>query len=266
MKKVVHIFGMTNTGKTTIAKAMVSKYPHINIEHIDADEHRLTTCKDLGFSKEDRIENVRRLTELANNSKADIVLLTAVTPFEQSRSAGNFNVMLSAPLDVLVGRDTKEVYSRTEGVAGVSSPFEDAQGACLRLDTREFNVQQCVDEIIRYAGLLPKYAMFVGRWQTLHAGHDWLFNQRLDKGENVLICIRDVAPSQKDPLTASEVRRGMEERYSDLINEGRIRLLIIPDISSINYGRDVGYEVVKHDPPEDIGRVSGTSIRASNTK
>ena len=142
MKKVVHIFGMTNTGKTTIAKAMVSKYPHINIEHIDADEHRLTTCKDLGFSKEDRIENVRRLTELANNSKADIVLLTAVTPFEQSRSAGNFNVMLSAPLDVLVGRDTKEVYSRTEGVAGVSSPFEDAQGACLRLDTREFNVQQ----------------------------------------------------------------------------------------------------------------------------
>lgn len=257
---------MTNAGKTTIAKAMVSKYPNLNIEHIDADEHRLTTCKDLGFSKEDRIENVRRLTELANNSKSDIVLLTAVTPFEQSRSAGNFNVLLSAPLEVLVNRDTKGVYSRTEGVAGVSSPFEDTQKDCLRLDTSELNVQQCVGEIIRYAGLLPKYAMFVGRWQTLHAGHDWLFNQRLDKGENILICIRDVAPSQKDLLTASEVRRGMEERYSGLINEGRIRLLIIPDISSINYGRDVGYEVVKHEPPEDIGRVSGTSIRSLNTK
>lgn len=254
---------MTNTGKTTIAKSMVSKFRHLNIEHIDADEHRLTTCADLGFSKEDRIENVRRLTELANNSKADIVLLTAVTPFEQSRKPDNINVLLFAPLPELVNRDTKGVYSRTEGVAGVSSPFEAPQFDCLRLDTKDLTVDQCVDEIVRYANLLPKYAMFVGRWQTLHAGHDWLFRQKLDEGENILICIRDVPRGPKDLLTASEVKRNMEGRYAGLIYEGRIKLLIIPDISSINYGRDVGYDVIKHEPPDEVKQISGTSIRAT---
>ena len=106
-----------------------------------------------------------------------------------------------------------------------------------------------------------KYAMFVGRWQTLHQGHDWLFNQRLNQGQSILICIRDVPISEKDLLSAEEVKVNLEERYSDLIESGKVKLLIIPDISSINYGRDVGYEVVEHFPPEEVKSISGTKIR-----
>lgn len=262
MGKVIHIFGMTNTGKTTIAKAIMSKLPTVNIEHIDADEHRLTTNSNLGFSKEDRIENVRRLAELAKNSKADFVILTAVTPFNESRNGGNVNVLLKAPLDALVDRDSKGVYSRSEGVAGVSFPFEAPNFECLQLDTNELDLNACVDMVIDYAQIKPKYAMFVGRWQTLHAGHDWLFNQRLSKGERALICIRDVPKGPKDLLTADEVRVNMEARYSKEIKSGMIQLLIIPDISSIDYGRDVGYEVVMHEPPKEIGGISGTQLRS----
>ena len=45
-----------------------------------------------------------------------------------------------------------------------------------------------------------KYSMFIGRWQPLHKGHQWLINQRLSKGKNVLICIRDVEADDKNPL------------------------------------------------------------------
>ena len=50
-----------------------------------------------------------------------------------------------------------------------------------------------------------KYSMFIGRWQPWHQGHRWLIDQRLDDGKNVLICIRDVKPSEKQPWIAQEV-------------------------------------------------------------
>lgn len=261
MKKIIHIFGMTNTGKTTLAKAIKQRLSSYDVQHIDADDYRLTTNADLGFSTNDRIENVRRLQAIADSSTSEIVILTAVTPFEVSRSAGNINVLLVAPLEELLNRDTKGVYSRQSEVAGVSSPFDPSQYPHLTLDTLELCVELCIDEVLNYAGIKPKYAMFVGRWQTLHAGHDWLFNQRLDKGESVLICIRDVPKGPKDLLTAEEVKAEMQLRYSPLIEAGRMKLLTIPDISSINYGRDVGYEVVRHEPPEEIKQISGSSIR-----
>ena len=46
-----------------------------------------------------------------------------------------------------------------------------------------------------------KYSMFIGRWQPWHDGHQWLIDQRLTEGKNVLICIRDVMPDEKNPYT-----------------------------------------------------------------
>jgi len=54
----------------------------------------------------------------------------------------------------------------------------------------------------------------------------------------------------------------LESELSDLINEGRIFISIIPDIESVNYGRGVGYEIIEHVPPETIKEVSATKIRA----
>ena len=107
-----------------------------------------------------------------------------------------------------------------------------------------------------------KYSMFIGRWQPWHEGHRWLIDQRLNEGKNVLICIRDVEPNENQPWTSDEVMLNLTEELKDLLNEGRIKIIKIPDIESVNYGRGVGYEVIEHVPPEDIEEISATKIRA----
>ena len=106
-----------------------------------------------------------------------------------------------------------------------------------------------------------KYSMFIGRWQPWHQGHRWLIDQRLNQGKNVLICIRDVEPNEKQPWTPHEVLINLSNELEDLIQEGKVKIIIIPDIESVNYGRGVGYEVIEHAPPEDIKEISATKIR-----
>ena len=89
-----------------------------------------------------------------------------------------------------------------------------------------------------------KYSMFVGRWQPFHDGHKWLINQRLEQGKNVLICIREVPVDENNPFSHNFVMRNITHEYKDLIQKDRVKVIIIPDIESINYGRDVGYEII----------------------
>ena len=111
-----------------------------------------------------------------------------------------------------------------------------------------------------------QYSMFVGRWQPLHLGHQWLFNQSLEEEKNVLICIRDVKPDDKNPFTPEEVKLNIENHYGDLITEERVKVIIIPDIESINYGRGVGYDIIEHTPPQEIYDISSTKVREQMRK
>jgi cytidyltransferase-like protein len=111
-----------------------------------------------------------------------------------------------------------------------------------------------------------KYSVFFGRWQPFHKGHYWLINERLKEGKNVWVAIRDVKPDEKNPWTAHEILMNLSEELKDLIEEGKIFLSIVPDIESINYGRGVGYDVIEHVPPKEIGEISATSIREQMKK
>ena len=106
-----------------------------------------------------------------------------------------------------------------------------------------------------------QYSLFVGRWQPLHKGHQWLFQQVLDEGKNVLICIRDVKPDEKNPYTAEQVKANIEEHYGELINNETVKVIIIPDIDAVCYGRGVGYDIIEFVPPQDIHDISATKIR-----
>ena len=106
-----------------------------------------------------------------------------------------------------------------------------------------------------------KYAMYVGRWQNWHKGHEWLLNQQLEKGKNVWVAIRNVETDENNPKTAQQVMMDLAEEPFFKENSHRINISIIPDIESINYGRGVGYDVIYHEPPEDVAKISGTSIR-----
>ena len=111
-----------------------------------------------------------------------------------------------------------------------------------------------------------KYPMYIGRWQPWHQGHRWLIDQRLDNGKNVLICIRDIEPDEKNPWTSKEVEANLQIELKDLVEQGRVKIITIPDIESINIGRDVGYNIIEHVPPEEIRDVSATNIRKQMKK
>ena len=107
-----------------------------------------------------------------------------------------------------------------------------------------------------------KYSMLIGRWQPLHQGHLWLINERLKEGKNVWLAIRDVTPDEKNPWSAQEIEKMVHEgELKELIADGRVITSIIPDIESVNYGRGVGYDIIEHIPPTEIGEISATSIR-----
>jgi nicotinamide mononucleotide adenylyltransferase len=103
--------------------------------------------------------------------------------------------------------------------------------------------------------------MFIGRWQPWHDGHRWLIEQRLNKGKNVLICVREVSMNDKNPYDPTQVKQNIENQLSDLIKLNRVKVIVIPDIESVNYGRGVGYDIIEHVPPKKIGKISATEIR-----
>ena len=106
-----------------------------------------------------------------------------------------------------------------------------------------------------------QYALFVGRWQPLHDGHKALFQRALSEGKNIWIAIRDIAPDEKNPWTAEEVLANIGNEYKELCGQGIVKVSIIPDICSIEFGRGVGYDIIEHIPPAQVAEISATKIR-----
>ena len=88
-----------------------------------------------------------------------------------------------------------------------------------------------------------QYSMVVGRFK------------------NVLICIRDVKPDEKNPYTAQEVYNTILKELWMLAGKEQVKIIIIPDIESVNFGRGVGYDIIEHIPPDEIKEISATKIR-----
>ena len=106
-----------------------------------------------------------------------------------------------------------------------------------------------------------QYSMVVGRFQPFHETHRWLIEQCLKNDKNVLICIRDVKPDENNPFTATEVERTIKNELWRYLTDERVKIMLIPDIESINFGRGVGYDIIEHIPPKEISDISVTKIR-----
>jgi adenylylsulfate kinase len=102
-----------------------------------------------------------------------------------------------------------------------------------------------------------RYAMFIGRWQPFHNGHKYLIDQAVSEGQDVCVAVRDTEISDKNPYTVRQRAEMLRRVYGD-----KAKVISIPDIISINIGRKVGYEVNRIDPPEHVGEISGTNVRA----
>ena len=108
-----------------------------------------------------------------------------------------------------------------------------------------------------------KYAIFIGRFQPYHFGHIELIRQKLDAGIPALIMVRDIEPDDRNPFTTKQTVE-MIETYHRSVNDD-VKVIVIPDIESVNYGRGVGYEINEYEPPSDSGAmfISATRIRES---
>lgn len=106
-----------------------------------------------------------------------------------------------------------------------------------------------------------QYAMFIGRWQPLHDGHKAMFQKAIQEGKNVLICIRDGEVNEKNPFTSEQVKENIENTYASFFKQDQVKVMIIPDICSVEFGRGVGYDIIEHIPPSEIAEISATKIR-----
>lgn len=104
------------------------------------------------------------------------------------------------------------------------------------------------------------YSLFIGRWQPFHDGHKKLIQTVLDEGKNVCVAIRDTDISESNPYTTEERRAMIEEAFP------QVKIIVIPDIEEVVYGRKVGWGIRELHLDEKTEAISGTKIRESLKK
>lgn len=164
MSTIIAFCGLSGAGKTTLTVATASKMREegLKVLVMDGDHYRQSLCKDLGFSKADRLENVRRIKEeaLRLSSDYDLILMSLINPFEEGRaSIGNPEelVWIKCGLETLRARDTKGLYFKADlpdghpdkiyNLTGVSDTFEIPTQAGLVIETDVMTLEESLDSL-----------------------------------------------------------------------------------------------------------------------
>ena len=164
---VLWFTGLSGSGKSTLAHSVEERLYKMGCHTFvfDGDNVRHGLCSDLGFSAEDRSENIRRIGEMVKLFiEAGIIALTAfISPFIKDRElvrslAGTdkfIEIFCDSSLAVCESRDTKGLYAKARrgeipGFTGISSPYEPPVNPQLHLKTDETSLEDCVDIVIKY--------------------------------------------------------------------------------------------------------------------
>jgi adenylylsulfate kinase len=157
--------GLSGSGKSTIAHAVEERLHTLGCRTfvLDGDNVRHGLCSDLGFSVEDRSENIRRIGEMVNLFlQAGVLALTAfISPLKQDRQkvgaivgADHFlEIHCACPLEICEQRDVKGFYKKAragliKNYTGISSPYEAPENPALRLDSGFAPLEECVEKVI----------------------------------------------------------------------------------------------------------------------
>tara|TARA_B100000886_G_scaffold12132_1_gene7880 strand:- start:388 stop:978 length:591 start_codon:yes stop_codon:yes gene_type:complete len=159
--------GLSCSGKSSIANALELKLNHLNISTytLDGDNIRLGISNDLGFSPEDRTENIRRIAEIGNLFiDAGVVTLACfVSPYINDRDnvkkiVGHDNyieIFVNTSLEECERRDTKGLYKKArkgeiKNMTGISAPYEIPVSPDLEIDTVKYSIDKSVDKIFKF--------------------------------------------------------------------------------------------------------------------
>jgi len=277
MKKIL-IMGLPGSGKTFLATAL-KKYLEENsnvntmplermlnlelppiaytskVDWFNADEIR-KRFNDWDFSKEGRIRQSLRMAEFALKSTGDYVICDFVAPLVEMRN--NFKA------DWTVWVDTIE-----------QSRFDDTNKAFVPPEQYDFRVtEQNAEKWAEFIGnhilenrprptfdWKKETVQMLGRWQPWHKGHRALFDRAIAKTGQVVIQIRDCQGwNGSNPFAAEQVK-SLIKRDLDPLYQGQYEIQLVPNVTNITYGRDVGYKIEQETFDEATHAISATAIR-----
>jgi adenylylsulfate kinase len=171
--RAVWLTGLSGAGKSTLANALEVELQSMRQRTyvLDGDNIRRGLCKDLGFTDADRVENMRRVAEVARLfvDAGVVVLVAFISPFRAERKAardlfapGDFlEVFVDVPLDVAEQRDPKGLYQKARSgsllqLTGIDSPYEPPFAPDLALRTDQLSVSTCVARLLALLEMPPQ--------------------------------------------------------------------------------------------------------------
>ena len=265
------IMGLPGAGKTYLAQALkqhleshsVLFHPsaetvhssQARVEWFNAD-HVRKRFNDWDFSQEGRIRQSHRMRELADKSQCDFVIVDFVAPLTEMRH--NFKA------DWIIWMDTIE-----------AGRYEDTNRMFVPPEFYDFRItEQAADKWAEFIGnhilenrRRPVFdwkretVQMLGRWQPWHAGHRALFERAIAKTGQVCIMIRDCQGwNQSNPFSWSTVKDAIR-RDLDPLYQGQYEIQVVPNITNITYGRDVGYRIEQESFDDATHAISATKIR-----
>jgi hypothetical protein len=270
--KRILIMGLPGSGKTYFAERL-KRYleDHVNpinentlrpiadarvtVAWLNADEVR-KHYNDWDFSHEGRIRQSQRMRDLADEANTDYCIVDFVAPLVEMRN--NFKA------DWCIWIDTIE-----------KGRFEDTNRMFVPPEVYDFRItDQNGEKWVEFVGehiienrRRPRFdwqkesALLLGRYQPWHAGHRALFERAIAKSGQVIIQVRDCQGwNGSNPFEFEKVKEFIR-RDLDTIYQGQYEIMLVPNITEIVYGRDVGYKITQETFTEEIHSISATKIR-----
>lgn len=165
--RVLWFTGLSGSGKSTVANAAESILHSMGLQTyiLDGDNIRMGLNKDLGFSPEDRTENIRRITEVAKlfADSGTIILTAFISPYREDRDKAReiigeedfIEVFVNAELSICESRDPKGLYKKArsgeiKGFTGIDAPYEEPLNSELIIQTDQYNIEESAQMVVDY--------------------------------------------------------------------------------------------------------------------
>jgi adenylylsulfate kinase len=252
LKRKILIMGLPGSGKTSLAELLV---PRLGAVWFNADAIRQEIHKDLGFSEEDRIEHARRLGKLSDwaSMGGNFVVADFCCPTKDTRDA------FEADLVIWVDRILEGRYADTNKM------FERPMNYDIRLT--DGSPEEWVEKVLKKIYETEKWnnqaptALLIGRYQPFHIGHKTLVQESIQRVGQCCIALRDVAGTDdSNPYDFEKVKYEIEKACVEFGD--KIRVVELPNITDVFYGRGVGYNIEQLELSKEMQDVSATKIRS----
>ena len=251
MAKTILVFGLPGSGKSTLANKLAKK---LDADHYNADQVR-EMYNDWDFSEVGRQRQSERMKNLGAQSKKQWAILDFVAPKWMHRNTVNADIVIFMDT-IKEGRyeDTNNLFE-----------YPDLQDVDYRFEEYESDAQsQLIAEHLQPFSWRNETVQMLGRWQPFHDGHLALFERALAKTGQVAIQVRDCQGwNDSNPFDFEFVKEKIIEKLSEHgYSHGKeYVVMLVPNITNITYGRDVGYKIEQEVFTEEIHDISATKIR-----